>query len=882
MGGERWGGGPGDPEWVRREMEEEREAHLQMRTDELVARGVEPTQARAEAERRFGDMDQARRDAEASAARLARRARRGAVIEAPSRWMAQVVREFRHRPGPTVVSLLVFALGVGLTTSMFTLVDHVLLRPLPFPEAERLVKLEGVGEQGATISRVSMGNWVDWKARATTLANTALYGAQDVTVLAGDRAFWASGSLIMGPFFETLGIPTVTGRPLTERDGQDFNQVVVVSRDFWTRVFGGEADLASLDLTVNGRKVDVVGVVEAGRDFPGGTEVWIPIPYRPETGAMRNNINYEAVARLRPAASPETAERELSAIAVGIREQDPEAVYSYGVRVTPLQDAIVSGAMGWLKLLGGAVALVLLIACANLAGLGLAQARRRERDTAVRLALGARRSQLVGDALVTHVVTGVLGGGLGVLMAAAGGDALTRAFADILPRASEVGFDGRIATFGILAAAGAGLLAGLVPALRGLRGIAHGLGADGRGAIRGGRGLPGAVMVGTEVAIAVTLLIGGGLLLRSLAAVASRDLGYDPEGVVVLDVALTAPEYRDLDRRMAYWADLLDAYRATPGVQAAGLGNWIPTGSGGTSFIELEGRPEPDGGAGYRVVSDDYNDVMGIPLVSGRAFNPSDDLGTERVGLVNEAAAARFWPGEDPLGQRIKAPSMEAYYNDGAADWITVVGVVGDVRHFGFESDPRPELFVLHRQMPGWTGFMSAVVRLRPGAPAGILQSLTEITRRLDARLAVESSPLTVRVHAYLAQRRLILGVLGVFAGAALLLVCLGIYGLVSFAVAQRTREIAIRAALGAARRSLLALMLGSALRVVLAGAAVGLASAVALRGVLTAMVVDIGTTDPATYAGAAALMVLVSVLAALAPALRAARLDPLEALREE
>jgi predicted permease len=880
MGGPLWD--QEDPDRIFLELEEEREAHLQMRTEELMARGLSPDAARAEAERRFGDLEQARRLEQDSAARRARRARREVLAEAPVRWATHFVRGFRHRPGPTLVSLLVFALGVGLTTSIFTVVDHVLLRPLPLPEPGRLVKLEGVTEQGGSVSRVSMGNWVDWKDRASTLARTAIYQSQDVTVLTGDRAFWAAGAIVLGPYFETLGLYTEVGRPLTEGDGLDRAPVVAVSRDFWTRALGGDTDLASLDLTVNGRRVGVVGVVEDGLAFPGGTEVWIPAPYRPEVGAQRNNINFEAVARLGPTASIEGAERELTSIALGIREQDPEAVYSYGVRVLPLQDAVVADARDWLSLLGGAVALVLLIACANLAGLSLAQARRRECDTAVRLALGARRGQLMGDEIATHVITALLGGGLGLLLAGAGADTLTRAFADVLPRAAEVGFDIRVAAFGVAASAVAGLLAGLTPAVRGVRGIAHGLGADARGSIRGGRGLPGAVMVGTEVAIAVTLLVGGGLLLRSLVAVASRDLGYDPEGVAVLDVALTAPEYRDLDRRMAYWGALLDAYRSTPGVQAAAMGNWIPTGSGGTSFIELEGKPEPDGGAGYRVVSDDYLDVMGIPLVAGRAFSPSDALGTERVGLVNRSAAARFWPGEEPLGRRIKAPSMEAYYNGGTADWITVVGVVGDVRHFGFESDPRPELFVLHRQMPSWTGFMSAVVELRPGAPADILERLTDETRRLDARLAVESGLLTARVRAHLAQRRLILGVLGVFAAASLLLVCLGIYGLLSFAVAQRTREIAIRAALGAARGGILTLMLASALRVVVAGAAVGLVAAVILRDVLAAMVVGVGTADPLTYAGAAAIIVAVALGAALLPSLRAARLHPLEALRRE
>jgi predicted permease len=394
--------------------------------------------------------------------------------------------------------------------------------------------------------------------------------------------------------------------------------------------------------------------------------------------------------------------------------------------------------------------------------------------------------------------------------------------------------------------------------------------------------MPGVLMVGTEIALAVMLLVGGGLLLRSLLSIVSRDLGFDPDDVVVLDIALTAPEYRDLGTRMTYWDRLLEGLRADPGVVQAGLGNWIPTGGGGTSFIELYGLPDPNGGAGYRVVSDGYFDAMGIPLLQGRRFDRGDALGTERVGLVNQAAARAFWPDEDPLGKRIKAPSMEAYYNGGTADWITVVGVVGDVRHYGPESDPRPELFVLHRQMPGWTGYMSAVVKVRPGASATLPASLRQTARDLDKRLPVQVATLAQRVQALLSERKLIFGVLATFAASALLLVCLGIYGLVSFAVSARTREIAVRTALGAQRGGIMAMVLGDAGRVALAGAAVGLLLALLLRRALDAMVVGVSTTDPVTYVGAAVLVMASALAAAFVPSIRAARLDPLKALTKD
>ena len=867
---------------IRRELEEELETHIEMRTEELIAAGMSPTDARHEAERRFGDMEAARRDVADRAARRARREQRAASAWALWRSVRHAGRQLRRSPGFAVASILIFAGAVGLTTATFTLVDHVLLRPLPFPRPEQLVVLQGISDRGVPVTQVSMANWVDWKQGAATLAGTALIASQDVTVLAREEAFWAPGATVSGDLFGTVGMPVELGRPLTEADGQERAPVVAISHDLWVRVFGGEPDLESLSLTVNGRRREVVAVVPDGHAFPGGTDLWIPVPYDLETAGSRNNINYEAVARLRPDATIERAREELTSIALGILDREPDAIYSHGVHVRPLQDQVVGAASDWLRLLIGAVACVLLVACANLAGLSLARGRRRERDIAVRLALGGSRAQLGAERLAEHVLSAGIGGGLGLLLSWAGTGALLRAFGAHLPRSAEVTFDTRIAAAGLLASLAAGVVAGLAPALRRPPSLAAGLSSGARGGVRGGRGLPGAVMVGTEVALAVALLVGAGLLLRSLLEAAARDLGYDAEDVLVLDIALTAPEYGDLDARMRYWDALLDALRAQPGVAAVGLGNWIPTGGAGTSFIELEGRAEPDVGAGYRVVSDDYLEAMDIPLLAGRGFEASDAFGTERVGLVNRTAAERFWPEQDALGQRIKAPSMEAYYNGGTADWITVIGVTGDVRHFGFERDPMPELFVLHRQVPAWTGFMSAVAELGPGAGPGVAEGLTRSARSLDGRLAVQSIPLSARVRGLLSERRLILGVLGVFTAAALGLVCLGIYSLVSLAVAERTREIAVRAALGAARERILADVLGGALRVVAAGAAVGLVAALALRPAVDALVFGVATTDAVTYAFAAAFMVTVALLASLLPALRAARLDPLEALRRE
>lgn len=874
--GAQTGGYPGRDEELRRELDAEIEAHVAMRAEELEAGGMDPAEARTEALRRFGDMDQARRALLATARRRERRRRWAERIEGVGRDIAHAVRRMRRAPGFSLFAVAIFALGVGAATAMFSLIDHVLLRPLPFPRPDELVALGSQAEHQEPFYRVSMGNWVDWRD-SRALASTGIFAATEVTVTGEGEPFRAAAVDVAGAFFETLGPVMATGRPLREEDGQSGRGTVVVSERFWHNVLGS-AELDGRTLEVDGRRWQVVGAVAQTHALPADADVWIPRSWRPGTGGMRNNINWQAVARLAPGVSMSEARRELDGVAAGIRERDPEGIYSWGVGVEPLKELVAGGARGVLRILMGSVLFVLLAACANLAGLGLARGRRRAREMATRLALGARRGQLLRQLLVEQILLALVGGALGLALAWSGTGLLLRGFAEVVPPGTQLGLDARVAAFGVGAALLAGLLTGLAPAVRTSRLPASGA----RGSIRGGRGLPGAIMVGAEVALAVTLLVGGGLLLRSFLATASRDLGFDPARVVTVDVALSAPEYGDPARSLAYWEDLAERQRSIPGVAAVALASAVPTSSAGVSFIEVEGDDDPNPGAGYRAVDDAYFDVLGIPLRAGRTFDVRDAAGTERVGVVNESFARAFWPEGGAVGKRFKAPSMEAWYSGGQASWIRIVGVVGDVRQHGFESDVRPDVFVLYRQMPAYTRFMSSVVKLRPGAPSGTSEALRRAARDTDPGLAARVRMLSDRVGELLATRRLTLIVVGAFAVAGTLLVCLGVYGLIAFAVQERTREIAVRAALGLDRSGILTLMLGSALRVALAGVAIGVLAALTFSRTMRSLVVDIGTTDPPTYVAAAALLIVIALVAALLPALRATRLDPIEALRAE
>jgi predicted permease len=858
------------------DLDAEIQSHLDMRAEALMVEGLSPEEARAEALRRFGDVEGAR---QALAITVRRGARRVRWAEAADRLLQDVrhaLRSARRATGFTALWVLILCTATALTAMTFAVTDHVLLRPLAYPDASRLVTLQSVGEMGP-FNQVSMPNWFDWRERNTTLDATALYRTDPVTIDA-EEPFRVEGATVHGEFWETLGAPFVIGRAPTGAEVEERERLVVISESLRSRMSGQMRSLEGLRVTIHGSEYRVSGVVADRHAFPEGAQLWISYSFRPGSGGMRNNINYEAIARLRAGVTIEQAASDLSGIARGIQETDPEALYSHAVGVISLHARIVGAARRSIELLMAAVLLVMLVACANLAGLALARARRAELDVALRLALGAGRGRLARQALVEHTVRAAAGGAAGLFLAWVAAGSVRGLLAGRIPLAREITIDTPVIAFTLAVVALAALITSAGPALSILRGRTAPAVHAASGRIRGGRGVPGFVMVTCEVALATALMVGGGLLVRSFAAAASRPLGYDAEDVVTLDVTLTSPVYADARLSVEYWTRLLEQLRAHPGVTAAAAGNWIPTGGGGTSFLELEGGAQGDLGAGYRVVTDDYLEAMGIELLDGRTFAATDALGTQRVGLVNRAFADRYWPGASPLGKRIRATSMEAFYHGGNAPWITVVGVVGDVRHYGFEEDPRPELFVLYRQVPDWTRSMTAVVRVDPRSGTGP-DVLRAAARAVDPSLAVEATTLEARVRRLLSERRLLVGALWSFAGIAVLLTTLGVYALISYAAEERRPELAIRAALGATHRGILGLMLRDAGRLLALGVGLGVAVGSLLMGLLESLLLDVSTSDPASYASAAALIAVVGVGAALLPSWRAAKADPLATL---
>ncbi|HXD48486.1 MAG TPA: ABC transporter permease [Gemmatimonadaceae bacterium] len=864
------------------EMDLEIESHLAMRTADLVAAGRSPADARAEALRRFGDIDAARTKLHAAArhrdAALRQRHRIGALY-ADARY---AVRQARRAPGFTALAVGALAIGIGSATAMFTLVDHVLLQPLPFPRPDRLVAVFGGASNGAPVELVSSADWLDWR-RAKSFEGSAIRSfPYRRTVVTPDSAIRIDAEDVSGNYFDVLRPRFVAGRAFTEREAQVRTPEVVISERLWNTLFDrqriGQAALRTATQTYA-----VVGVLAPGEEFPAGTDAWFPLAFSSSSDPVRVDLNYYQIARLSPGATAAQATAEVSTIARGIRAADPSAIYDYGATAAPLTEYVSGDASGYLKLLMGVVVFVLLIVCANVAAASLARGATRTREMAVRASLGAGRARLVQQLLVEQVAQGLAAGGLGLFLAWAAVRGILARWGGDIPRANEVSLDGGVLAFAVFASLAAGTLAGVLPALRTTRApLRNVLASGGRTTARGGRRLAGATLVIGEIALALLLLIGAGLLIRSFRSLLGRGLGFDTN-VATAEITLTGPRFAsDTARRFAYWDALMESYRSIPGVRHVAATNFIPLGLTGQGFIDIEGRDEQDAGAVYRSVSDDFFQTLAIPIVAGRAFDRAQDrLGTPRVAVINQKMAATYWPGQNPIGKRVRARSMEGGGNRGPAPWLTIVGVVGDVRTYGLESQPRAEMYVAFRQVPARANFMTVAVRGDRRAST-FLHAMKAAARAIDPSVPVDLRTLDDRLRDTLSIRTLILSFLTGFASLALALAALGIYGVLSFAVAQRTRELAVRAALGAQRGQLLALVLAAGAKVVAIGLVLGMMGALLLTRSLASMLVGIGATDPATYASAIIVLVAASGCAILIPALRATRLDPNIALQAE
>jgi putative ABC transport system permease protein len=792
-------------------------------------------------------------------------------------------RTLLRRPAFTVVALLTLALGIGANTAIFSVVNGVLLRPLPFKDPERLVQVwEKNLKRGFTQDTVSPQNFEDWQEQSRSFDAMAAYEYESFVLTNRDAPERLVGILASSAFIDVLGIKPALGRGfLPGEDRRGAERVVLLSDRLWRRSFGGRADALGQAVILNGESYVVVGVMPSDFSFPNPRlDLWVPsIDLR----RPRGDHFMFAVARLKPTVGLKQAQEEIDVIARRLGEQYPGPNGNSGVTLVPLQEEIVGKARPALLMLLGAVALMLLIACVNVANLLLARATARSKEIAVRAALGASRLRLVRQLLTESLVLALAGGGAGLLLSVWGVNLIVVAGAGTIPRAGEIGVDARAFGFTLAVSVLTGLLFGLAPALNSSAPeLSSSLKEGSRGAGVGPRqGRAQGVLIVTEVALAFVLLASAGLLLKSYARLRRVDPGFRAEQVLTARLALPAAKYPEADRQAIFYQQALERIRTLPGVQQAGVVSDLPfSGSRSGRSFDIEGHAtssEPDAQtphADYRKISPDYFRAIGIRLVRGREFTERDGKDAPGVAIVNEACARRFFPGEEPLGRWL------VYGNSGQQVRREIVGVVADVKHESLADERAPEVYVPFAQHPQSEMFFAVRTASDPESFAAPLRNaVLEVDRDLPVYSVLT---LRQRLENSVAPQRFDTLLLAVFAAVAMLMAAVGVFGVMSYTVAQRTHELGVRVALGARRRDILRLVVGRGMRLALAGVGLGLAAAFALTRLLTRLLYEVEPTDPLIFAGIAGLLASVALLACYLPARRATKVDPMVALRYE
>ena len=798
------------------------------------------------------------------------------------------LRSLRRSPGHTAAALLALALGIGANTAIFSVVYGVLLEPLPYPSPERLVMLiDANPSRGFDRFTSSPPNFVDWRAQSRSFAGMAAMTRANPSLTGGGaEPERLEGAQISAGFFETLEVPPALGRGIGAADDRPgAPPVAVLSHELWRRRFGADPTLVGRTIELEGTPHTVVGIAPEGFQFPSRVEVWTPLALE-ITPQMRGGHFLGVVGRLKPGVPVARAQAELTVIASRLEKQYPDSNTGWTVNAVPLRELIVEDVRPALLVLMATVAVVLLIACANVANLLLARMASREREVAVRTALGAGRGRLVRQFLTESVLLALAGAGLGLLVALWGTRALVAMNADNIPRAAEIGLEPPVLLFTLALAVVTGLVFGLVPALHAARPDLQGtLKEGGRGASAGvrARSARGALVV-VEVALTLVLLVAAGLLLRSLVGLSAVSPGFETAGILTLELNLPEARYPDDDgnpRIAAFYDEVLAEVRGLPSVVSAGAGYPLPLGGSAyvLSFV-VEGRPEPPPGqeetSHIRFVTPGYLESLAIPLVRGRRLNAGDRDGGLPVAVVNRTMAEKTWPGEEAVGKRFTFDDP----GDDDVEWRTVVGVVGDVRHMTLDTEPAAETYLPMAQAPS----SAAVLVVRTdGDPMRLAAPVREAVRRADADLPVFSvRPLTKVVAESLAEQRFRTTLLAIFAGLALVLASVGVYGVISYGVTQRRHEMGLRMALGARREQVQRLVVGQGLRLVLVGAAVGLVAAYLATRLLASFLYGVRATDPLTFAAVPVLLALVALVASWLPARRATQVDPIVALRAE
>ena len=870
------------------EMDTELRFHMEAYAADLVRSGVAPAEAMRRARVEFGGIDRAKEEC--------REARGVHFLETLAQDVRYGVRTLRKSPGFTVLAVLTLALGIGSATAIFSVVYGVLLRPLPYADSNRIMAVFEVNPKGGH-SRLADPNFDDFRDQNRSFQSIAKYGDDVASVSGGSQPTRTTVATVSPEFLKVLGVEPILGRDFGASDAKKgAGRTVLVSYGYWRQDLGSPQDLSQSHLKIDGAIYSVIGVLPAGFRFPSEVDLWLPADLDGENQS-RTSHNYSAIGRLRDGVTVEQANRDISAIAQRIHNTSSEQG-DYLLKdaiVLPLQDSITGQARPALLVLLGAVGFLLLVACSNVANLLLAQASVRERELAVRSALGAARVRLIRQFLTEAFLFSLIGGGLGVLGAYWGVAGLVALAPENLPRLDAVSINIPVLVFALLLSVAVAAGLGAFTAARATSAdLRKGLEEGGRAqAGSQGRQRVGRVIVAAQFAITFVLVVGSGLLGRSLMKVLEVNPGFRVDKIVTMDVSLPWVEDPKAKAGQAiFFSNLIDRLKLIPGVRKVGAASNLPMVDGGLpdgmfllmtqneipktmdGFGPLMQQKERIGVADFCVATDGYFQVLGIPLIRGRIFDERDGADSPHVAVISESLARERWPHQDPIGHTIEFGNM-----DGDLRLLTIVGIVGDVREYGLDSPPRPTLYVDLFQRPRsaitLTMLSDADTRSVTSAARGILQDL-------DPEIPAKFQTFSQIYSASLGSRRFNVILIGFFGITALLLATAGVFGVMAYSVSRRTREIGVRVALGARRSDVLRMVLGQGLRTILIGLAIGIAGSLALTRTVESLLFGVTPTDPLTFAGVTLLLVAAALLACYIPARRATRVDAMVALRHE
>jgi len=793
------------------------------------------------------------------------------------------IRSLGKHPGFTAIGVITLALGIGANTAIFSVVNAVLLRPLPYDDPERIVWLWDTQPQLAT-TPTSLPDFLGWRDQNRSFDHLAAFQSGNMFIDAGDGTTDTPVGLVTPDLFSVFHVSPILGRTFTDEETLPGRfRVAVLSHSMWQKRFGSDPNVLNRTIQLNGAAYTIIGVMPAGFSYPDRTELWRPLPIDP--AKLDPGPHYlSVVGRLKRGVTLAQAQADMSVIAARLSQQYKEKNAGHGVKLERLGNVVVGDIGLALYVLLGAVGFVLLIACTNLANLMLARVGARQKEIALRTALGASRLRIVRQLLTESIMLAIGGGVVGLLLAFWAVSWVVSLSADTIPRAREISIDPRVAGFTLFVSVVTGVLFGLAPALQVSRpDLTDALKESGRSTagLRTNR-LRSALVV-SEVALSLVLLVGAGLMIRSFEKLNEVDPGFKPAEVLTLGVAFLRVKYPENEQVAQVFSQILERVSATPGVLSAGAISDLPlTGSNISDSFTIEGRPpiakEAEPSTEYHIVTPRYFESMGIPLLSGRDVAPTDTRQSPNVVVINDVFARRHFAGENPLGHRLKLQGQER-------DPLLIVGVVGNVRNLALDEQPTPEVYVPFLQdplFPDYQRSMTMVARSNsdPGAVAGPLRAaVTSVDKSLPVYAL---KPLTEHLHDSLARRRFNLILLTVFSCVALALASVGIYGVISYGVTQRTHEMGIRMALGAKPRDVLKLVVRQAMLLALGGVGLGLIASFALTRLMKGLLFNVSVTDPMTFVAIAILMSLIALLACLMPARRATKVDPLVALRYE